>query len=206
MIQSGEPPSRAKRIEPSVGGDGCRGAGRAGRIAGSGRRRRKVVLHFGQRAFQAPSSKNLKSSCGDGRNNTSDVWTWPVARWPREVARSDRRAKKKRLARGEGQFGIHRPLERGRSGVWSPVPAPDRLRCDCAAAADSELIDQVLPQPERGMPTSGTAPVEDRARNRYQTPTQDRGGSCMSRTEWLGEPAIVLGVKSRGPDEPSDLA
>lgn len=86
-------------------------AGRSDRIVGSGRRRRKVVLHFGQRAFQAPSSKNLKSSCGDGRNNTSDVWTWPVTRWPREVARGGRRPNERRLARGEGQFGSQRPPE-----------------------------------------------------------------------------------------------
>ena len=68
-------------------------------------------MHFGQRAFQAPSSKNLKSSCGDGRNNTSDVLSLPFARWQRAAARCGGSAEEKRLARGEGHLGFHLPLE-----------------------------------------------------------------------------------------------
>jgi hypothetical protein len=153
-------------------------------------------LHFGQRAFQAPSSKNLKSSCGDGRNNTSDVLSLPFARWQRAAARCGRTADKGRLARGEGHLGFHLPLEPDARAIGASGPAPPRRRCNFARRLlEIRLIDRVLPQPKRGTHQFRVRPPYGPSAHPVQTPTQDRGGSCMSRTEWLGEPAIVLGVK-----------
>jgi hypothetical protein len=85
---------------------------KSGRVACTCVRRREAVMHFGQRAFQAPPLKILKSSCGDGRNNTSDVWTWPVTRLCVGPQGCGRQVEKRGLARGDGQFGFHLPPER----------------------------------------------------------------------------------------------
>jgi hypothetical protein len=151
-------------------------------------------LHFGQWAFQAPSSKNLKSSCGDGRNNTSDVLSLPFARWQRAAARCGGSAEEKRLARGEGHLGFHLPLEPDARAIGLRSSPSSTALPSARRLLEIRLIDRVLPQPKEARTSSGTAPVWT-VRAPVQTPTQDRGGSCMSRTEWLGEPAIVLGVK-----------
>ena len=110
---------------------------------------------------------------------------------PQEAARS---VDEGRLARGEGHLGFHLPLEPDARAIGlRSSPSSTALRF-ARRLLEIRLIDRVLPQPIEARTSSGTAPVWT-VRALVQTPTQDRGGSCMSRTEWLGEPAIVLGVK-----------
>ena len=122
-------------------------------------------MHFGQRAFQAPSSKNLKSSCGDGRNNTSDVLSLPFARWQRAAARCGGSADKGRLARGEGHLGFHLPLEPDARAIGlrsnpcsTALPFARRL-------LEIRLIDRVNAPAYRGTHQFGYGPRLDRARS-----------------------------------------
>jgi hypothetical protein len=86
--------------------------------------------------------------------------------------------------------------ELGRSHDGRPRPLPPRRKFCLAQRSLDDEPDDVLPEPDdqARSGTGGGLFRGDLART-LRTPTQDRGGSCMSRTEWLGEPAIVLGVK-----------
>jgi hypothetical protein len=77
-----------------------------------------------------------------------------------------------------------------------PVLCPPVDSSVSHSACSTDEADDVLPEPDtrHAAERVGGLFVGNRART-AATPTQDRGGSCMSRTEWLGEPAIVLGVK-----------
>jgi hypothetical protein len=79
---------------------------------------------------------------------------------------------------------------------WASGPMPPRRQFCLAQRLFDGRPDDVLPEPDtrHAAERVGGLSLGNRART-VATPTQDRGGSCMSRTEWLGEPAIVLGVK-----------
>jgi hypothetical protein len=89
-----------------------------------------------------------------------------------------------------------------RRSSWDARATGVRVLCPHVDSAVSHSArstmkpDDVLPEPDKsGAQRDGWGPLPGDLARIVATPTQDRGGSCMSRTEWLGEPAIVLGVK-----------